>query len=256
MFPTNNPRPRPQVHEAALGLSRILSNVNVNKEARAGLSRRQFRRKLLHDQLSALAQSVSAPGAEDGAGQLAIGAGAAPPSGPSARHGAQQPATGFPPHYGGAFGKGPSAFAAGPSPSGFGFRAAPPAGFRPAPPSGGYHGFSAGGGGYDDGGYGGPRGGAFAPPQPGMERIRQVPVPQRVQQQQQFSQGGGYYAPAPGGYYGPGGHPMALVYVPDGAGGLVLAQAPGPQQQQPMQMQAGGDAGWAGGAGPSPAARR
>ena len=50
--------PAPQVQEAALGLSRILSNVNINKEARNGLSRRQFRRRLLQEQLSALADSV------------------------------------------------------------------------------------------------------------------------------------------------------------------------------------------------------
>ena len=43
-------------------MSRILSNVNINKEARNGLSRRQFRRQLLQEQLSALADSVSGGG--------------------------------------------------------------------------------------------------------------------------------------------------------------------------------------------------
>lgn len=70
-----------EVQEAALGISRILSNVNLNKEARSGLSRRAFRRKLLQDQLATLATSITtgggSAGGEGSEGASAVGGGQA-----------------------------------------------------------------------------------------------------------------------------------------------------------------------------------
>ena len=68
------------MHEAAVGLSRIISNVNVNKEARQGLSRRQYRRKVLTEHLSELANAVAAAPTLHGS---ASASGAAVPGAPA-----------------------------------------------------------------------------------------------------------------------------------------------------------------------------